>query len=288
MEHPLCDSHVHIIELIRDHLDDTLFMNFSLRPFYSVSLCLSLIHAGAAAAQAYPTKPIRFIVPQSAGGSTDLDARKVAQRLSEALNQTAIVDNRPGAGSVIGTDLAAKAAPDGYTLLAVAASFAMSPSLYQKLPFDPVRDFAPISILSALPNIVVVHPALPVKSVKELIAFAKARPGRLNYGSSGLATGTHMSTELFKYMTGIEMVHVPYKGGAPAVTALLGGQVQLNFATITTALPHVKAGKLRPLAVTTARRSAAVPEVPTVAESGVPGYDYASWIGMLARVGFKS
>lgn len=246
-----------------------------------LTLAAACLLALSAAAQQYPSKPIRIIVPQSAGGSTDLVARPLAQKLGEALGQPVVVDNRPGAGSVIGTDLVAKAAPDGYTLLAVAASVTMSPSLY-RLPFDPVRDLAPISLLSALPNILVVHPSLPVKSVRELIAFAKARPGQLNFGSSGVATGTHLSMELFMYMTDIKMVHVPYKGGAPGVTALMGGETQVNFATITTALPHVKSGRLRALAVSTAKRSAAAPEVPTVAEAGLKGYDYASWIGLLA------
>ena len=245
-------------------------------------MAVAFIHAGAANAQAYPTKPIRLIVPQSAGGSTDLVARPLAQKLTEAFKQAIVIDNRTGAGSTIGSDLVAKAAPDGYTLLAVAASFSMSPSLYKNLPFDPIRDFAPITQLSAFPNILVVHPSLPVKSVKELIAYAKARPGQLNFGSSGVATGTHLSMEQLMYLTGIKMVHVPYKGGAPGVNALLGGEVQVNFATISTALPFVKAGRLRALAVSTARRSASAPEVPTIAESGIPGYDYASWIGLLA------
>jgi tripartite-type tricarboxylate transporter receptor subunit TctC len=245
-------------------------------------MAVALRYAGAANAQAYPTKPIRLIVPQSAGGSTDLVARPLAQKLSEAFKQAIVIDNRTGAGSTIGSDLVAKSAPDGYTLLAVAASFSMSPSLYKNLPFDPIRDFAPITQLSAFPNILVVHPSLPVKSVKELIAYAKARPGQLNFGSSGVATGTHLSMEQFMYLAGIRMVHVPYKGGAPGVNALLGGEVQVNFATISTALPFVKAGRLRALAVSTARRSASAPEVPTIAESGMPGYDYASWIGLLA------
>ena len=158
----------------------------------------------------------------------------------------------------------------------------MSPSLYKKLPFDPVNDFAPISLLSSLPNILVVHPAQPVKSVKELLAYAKAQPGKLNYSSSGMATGTHMSMELLKHMTGISIAHIPYKGGAPSVTALISGEVQLCFATISTALPQVKTGRLRALAVSSARRAAAAPDVPTIAEAGVPGYDYASWIGLLA------
>ena len=198
------------------------------------------------------------------------------------MKDAVVVDNRPGAGSTIGTDIVAKAPADGYTLLAVAASFSMSPSLYKKLPFDPVRDFAAISLLSSLPNILVVHPSQPMKTMKELVAYAKANSGKLNYSSSGMATGTHMSMELLKHLTGINMQHVPYKGGAPSVTALLSSEVQLCFATISTALPHVKSNRLRALAVSTAKRAVAAPEVPTIAESGVAGYDYASWIGLLA------
>ena len=244
---------------------------------------MAAIAAGAPChAQPYPARPIRLVVPQSAGGSTDLVARPLAQRVGDAMKTAIVVDNRPGAGSTIGTDIVAKAPADGYTLLAVAASFTMSPSLYKKLPFDPLRDFAAISLLSSLPNILVVHPSLPVKSMKELIAYAKAQPGKLNYSSSGMATGTHMSMELLKHLTGISMLHVPYKGGAPSVTALLSSEVQLCFATISTALPHVKSNRLRALAVSSARRAVAAPDVPTIAESGVPGYDYASWIGLLA------
>ncbi len=246
-----------------------------------VAAVLAVLHVAAGAAQPYPIRPVRLVVPQSAGGSTDLVARPLAQRLSEALGQQVVVDNRPGAGSTIGTDLAAKAPPDGHTLLAVAASFTMSPALYRKLPFDPVRDFAAISMLSALPNILVVHPSLQAATLKDLIALAKSRPGHINHGSSGVATGTHMSMELLKHMTGMKMVHVPYKGGAPSVTALLGNEVQVTFATISTALPHVKTGRLRALAVSTAKRSVAAPDVPTIAEAGVPGYDYSSWIGLL-------
>ncbi len=248
----------------------------------AVLMAAPFLHAGTAAAQAYPTKPIRLIVPQSAGGSTDLAARIVAQRLSDSLNQSMVVDNRPGAGSLNGTDMVAKAAPDGYTLLAVAASFTINPSLHQKLPFDPVRDFAPITILCSLPHILVVHPSVPVKSVQELVTLAKSKPGQLNYGSSGIATSTHLAAELFMHMTGTQMVNVPYKGGAPGMIALLGGQVQLYFATISTALPQIHAGKLRALAVTSARRSVAAPEFPTIAEAGVPGYQHASWVGTLA------
>ena len=246
-----------------------------------VACALAATQVGSATAQTYPAKPIRIIVPQSAGGSTDLVARPLAQKLADALGQPVVVENRPGAGSVIGTDLVAKAAPDGYTLLAVAASVTMSPSLY-KLPFDPVRDLVPISQLTSLPNILVVHPSLPVKSVQELILFAKARPGQLNFGSSGIATGTHLSMELLMYMTGIRMVHIPYKGGSLNVNALIGGETQVNFSTISTALPHVHSGRLRALAVSTVKRAAAAPDVPAIAEAGVKGYDYSSWIGLLA------
>ena len=236
----------------------------------------------AAPAEQYPMKSIRVIVPQSAGGSTDLAARLVTQKLSDSLGQTLVVDNRPGAGSLNGTETVAKAAPDGYTLLCVAASFTINPSLHEKLPFDPIRDFVPITRLAALPHILVVHPSLPVKSVKELIALAKAKPGELNYASSGIATSTHLAAELFRHMTATDMVQVPFKGGAPGMVGLLSGQVQLYFATISTALPHVKSGKIRALAVTSAKRSVVAPEYPTLAEAGVAGYEHASWVGLLA------
>jgi tripartite-type tricarboxylate transporter receptor subunit TctC len=242
---------------------------------------LAFAMAHNAVAQNYPTRPLRIIVPQSAGGSTDLVARPLARKLADALGQSVVVDNRPGAGSVIGTELVAKAAPDGYTLLAVAASVTMSPSLY-KLPFDPLRDLAAISQLTSLPNVLVAHPLLPINSVAEFIAYAKARPGQLNFGSSGIATGTHLSMELLMYMSGIRLTHVPYKGGSLNVNALIAGETQVNFSTISTALPHVKTGRLRALAVSTAKRSTAAPDVPTLAESGVRDYDYSSWIGLLA------
>jgi len=237
---------------------------------------------GAQAQPVWPAKPVRMIVPQSPGGSTDLVARPLAQMLGVALGQTVLVDNRPGAGSVIGTEIVARAAPDGYTLLVIAASFTATPALHPKLPFDSQRDFAPIVVLSAFPNLLVVHPSVPVKTLQELLALARARPGFLNFGTSGAATGTHMSMEMFMHMTGTKMVHVPYKGGAPSVQALMSGEVQVNMATISTALPQVRAGRLRALAVTGLRRSSALPDLPTVAESGVPGFDYASWTGMLA------
>ena len=245
----------------------------------AVATCTS---AHAADNAPYPSRPVRVIVPQSAGGSTDLQARIVTQRMGEAMGQTFVVDNRPGAGSINGTETVAKAAPDGYTLLSVAASFSINPALHQKLPFDAIRDFTPITRFASLPHILVVHPSVPVKSVKDLIALAKAKPGDLNYASSGVATSSHLGTELFMHMTGTNMVQVPYKGGGPGMVALVGGQVQLYFATISTALPHVKSGKIRALAVSSAKRSIVAPEYPTIAEAGVPGYEHASWVGLLA------
>lgn len=248
----------------------------------AISAAATLFIAAGASAQAYPTKPVRIIVPQSAGGSTDLVARPLAVQLGNALGQNVIVENRPGAGSIVGTDAVAKSPADGYTLLMVAASFSITPNVYKQLPFDAVRDFAPVTQVSAFPNILVVPKAFPANTAQELIAYVKARPGQLNYASSGIGTGTHLSMEMLKYMTGMEIVNVPYKGGAPAVQALVAGQVQLNLATISTALPQVKSGVLKALAVTTAKRWPSIPDIPTLAESGVAGYDYASWVGMLA------
>ena len=254
-----------------------------IRALLVVAATLVCSHAHAAQGSAsYPTRPVRVIVPQSAGGSTDLAARVVVLRMGESLGQTFVVDNRPGAGSLNGTETVAKAVPDGYTLLAVAASFTINPALHANLPFDPIRDFTPITRLAALPHILVVHPTLSVKSVKELIALAKAKPGELNYASSGVATSTHLAAELFRHMTGTNMVQVPYKGGAPGMVGLVAGEVHLYFATISTALPHVKSGKIRALAVTSVKRSVVAPEYPTIAEAGVAGYEHASWVGMLA------
>jgi tripartite-type tricarboxylate transporter receptor subunit TctC len=249
---------------------------------FGLAMAASFAWIGSASAQGYPSRPVRLIVPQSAGGSTDVVARVIAQRMTETLKQNVIVDNRPGAGSLNGTELVAKAAPDGHTVLVVAASFTINPAIRKDLPFDPIRDFTPVSQLVTLPHILVVHPSVPVDSVKALISLAKAKPGALNYGISGIATSTHMAGELFMYMTGIRMVAIPYKGGAPGMTALLGGEVQLYFATISTAIPHIRSGKLRALGVTTTKRSVAAPEFPTISEAGVPGYEHASWVGMLA------
>ena len=243
---------------------------------------LPLAAQAQTAAATFPTRPLRIIVPQSPGASTDLTARLLAQKMSESFKQTVVVDNRPGAGSINGTELVAKSNPDGYTLLVVAASITINPSLRKDLPFDTLRDFAPIAQLSRFPNMLAVHPSLAVKSVQDVIALAKAKPGALNYASSGSGTGTHMSAELFKMMTGVNMVHIPYKGGGPAITATVAGETQLNFGTTVGLLPHARSGKLRAIAVTTTKRSPAAPEVPTFAESGLPGYDHGPWNGFLA------
>ncbi|OGA24912.1 MAG: hypothetical protein A3I02_12455 [Betaproteobacteria bacterium RIFCSPLOWO2_02_FULL_67_26] len=250
-----------------------------------LAIAASLACTTGAAAQGYPSRPIRLIVPQPPGGSTDLIARLLSQRIGEVLGQTIVVDNRPGAGSIIGTELVARADPDGYTLLTVAASYTINPALHNKLPFDPVRDFTPISQIVTLPHILIVHPSVPVKSVQELIALAKAKPGEINVAASGVATSTHMAAELFMFTTGTRMVPVQYKGGGPSITAMIAGQCHLNFAAISTALPHVRAGRVRALAVSSAKRSAGAPEYPTVAEAGVPGYDHSSWVGLLAPAG---
>ncbi len=242
--------------------------------------------ASLAWAQAYPTKPIRLVVPFPAGGTTDILARAAAQKLTEAWGQTVIVDNRPGAGGNIGSELVAKAAPDGYTLeMGTVGTHAINASLYAKMPYDHVKDFVPVILVAGVPNVLVVHPSVPVHSVAELIAYAKANPGKLNFASSGSGTSIHLSGELFKVMAGVQMAHVPYKGSAPAVQDLLGGQVQLMFDNLPSSLPHIKAGKLRALAVTSATRASALPDVPTVAEAGLPGFEASSWFGVLAPAG---
>jgi tripartite-type tricarboxylate transporter receptor subunit TctC len=234
-------------------------------------------------AQSYPGKPIRWIVTFPPGGPTDVIARTVGAKLTEAWGQPVVVDNRAGAGGVIGTDLAAKSAADGYTLLfGTSAGLSVNPALSSKLPYDPARDFAPVSLLVINPQILVVNNAVPVNSLKELIALAKSRPGQLNYGSVGRGSPNHLGMELLKSLAGIEMVHVPYKGTAPAVTDLLAGQVQLLFNSMPSVLPLVKSGKLKGLAVGSAQRSPAAPEIPTVAQAGVPGFEYVTWYGMFA------
>lgn len=256
----------------------------SARTFFSAIIGFTVLLSATAviAADAYPSRPVRVIVPQSAGGSTDVAARVLTDRLTEVLKQNIVVDNRPGAGSLNGTDTVAKAAPDGYTLLIIAASLTITPAMQTSLPFDPVRDFSPITQIVDLPHIIVVQPGTAARTLGELIALLKARPGQVAAGFSGIGTSTHLAIELFQHMSQTKMLLVPYKGGAPAMTALLSGEVQVNFATSSTGIPHIRSGKLRGLAVTGAKRSTAIPELPTVAEAGVRGYQHASWVGLLA------
>ena len=246
------------------------------------SLCL-LMCSAPVYAQTYPAKTVRVIVPFSPGGSTDVTARIVAQKLSEAWRQQVIVDNRAGAGGNIGAEAVARAAPDGYTLLlATTGVMSINHRLYRNLPFDALKDFAPVTQIGALPLILIVHPSLPAKSVKELIAIARAAPGQLSYASSGVGSATHMTSELFRMMARVDILHVPYKGSGQAMADLVGGQVGIAFDQITSSLPQVQAGKLRALAVTSAKRFPSVPNLPSVAEAGVPGYESVSWNGLAA------
>jgi tripartite-type tricarboxylate transporter receptor subunit TctC len=242
--------------------------------------------AVSVSAQPYPTKPIRLVVPFPAGGTTDVLARAAAQKLTETLGQAVIVDNRPGAGGNIGAELVAKSPPDGYTLLmGTVGTHAINPSLYPKMPYDHVRDFVPVILVAGVPNVLVINPALPVNSMQELIAYAKANPGKLNFASSGNGTSIHLSGELFKTMAGVQITHVPYKGSAPALQDLVGGQVQLMFDNLPSALALIKGGRLKALAVTSKERAPALPDVPTMAESGLPGFEASSWFGLLAPAG---
>jgi len=240
-----------------------------------------LMGAGGAAAQTYPTKPIRFLVGFPPGGTNDIVARAVAPKLSEYLGQQVVVENRGGANTAIASELAARAAPDGYTLMLNAPGHATNPSLI-KLNFDSIKDFAFITLLAESQNLLVVHPSLPVKTVKDLVALSKKRPGDINYGSSGIGTTVHLSAELFQYMTGIKWLHVPYKGGGPGLVALLSGEVSLYFGNVPTVIRQARAGKLRAIATTGPKRSVAAPDIPTVAEAGVPGYEVTTFYGMSA------
>ena len=248
-----------------------------------VALAGAGVLPGNASAQDYPNKALRLIVPFPPGGGNDILARSVGQRLAEAIGQQVIVDNRGGAGGLIGAELAAKAVPDGYTIfLASIGNLAFMPALHAKLPYDPVRDFAPLTLLATSAFIMVVNPSLPAKSVKELIALARAKPGQINYGSSGQGSSLHLTGEIFKLATSTDLVHVPYKGSGPALTDLIAGQVQIMFGTMPPTLPHVKTGKLRALGVSGTKRSVAAPEVPTIAEAGVPGFEVLNWYGIVA------
>jgi tripartite-type tricarboxylate transporter receptor subunit TctC len=246
---------------------------------------LAVVAAGAAFAQAgYPAKPVRIIVPSSAGGGTDIVARIIAPKLSERLGQQIVIDNRPGAGTMIGIELAAKSPADGYTFLVAPSTLALNSAVYKKVPYDTLRDFAPITCIVGSTSIIVVHPSLPVKTVKELIAFARARPGELNYASAGTGTYPHMTMELFNYTAGLKMVHIPYKGTAPAMIDILAGHISVMAATVLTGMPQIRAGRLRPLGITSLKRVAAAPEIPTVAEAGLPGFESLQWYGAVAPI----
>ena len=249
-----------------------------------LALCL-FSFAAAAAEQSYPSRPIRFIVPFPPGGGNDIVGRIVAQKLAEGLGQQVVIDNRGGAGGTIGTDITAKAIPDGYTMLVNNISLAVNHTLFTKLPYDTLKDLAPVSLIGRQPNVVVVHPGLPAKSMRELLDLARAKPGQLNYGSGGNGTASHLATEMLKLMTRTDIVHVPYKGLGPALTDLIGGRLEVIISTLASALPQLKAGKLRPLAVTTARRSSFFPDLPTMHEAGVKGYEFSTWYGLLVPAG---
>ena len=248
----------------------------------AVALCVPLWAAGIATAQVWPAKPVRVVIPWPPGGSNDAVGRIVMQKVSESLGQQFVVDNRPGASGAIGAEPVAKSPPDGYTIMVHSTTHLGNQHLYKKLSYDVIRDFAPVGTLAAQPGALAIHPSLPVKSVKEFIALAKARPGQINYSSSGNGSSPHLSMALLTSMTGVELTHVPYKGGAPQVTALLGGESQASLATISTVIVHVKSGRLRALGVSSVKRSAMLPEVPTIAEAGVPGYEMSPWIGVYA------
>jgi tripartite-type tricarboxylate transporter receptor subunit TctC len=251
-------------------------------------LLIAALAFGASAlvhAQEYPTKPIRIIVPFGAGSATDALARTIGPKMTEMWGQQVIVENRPGAGSVVGTSVAAKAPADGYTLLVVSASHAINATLYAKLPFDPVKDFAGITPLALIPNILIVHPSLPAKNVKELVAMAKAKPDTFNYTSAGIGSNSHINGELFRSTAGVKIVHVPFKGFAEAITEIVAGRLEMTFAPAILASPHIKAGKVRALAVSSSKRSSAFPQLPTMVEAGVPGCEFDGWFGLLTNAG---
>jgi len=244
---------------------------------------LAVTIAGSALAQTYPAKPVRIIVAQAPGAQSDLFTRLLGQKVGESMGQPVISDPRPGAGGMLGAETAARAAPDGYTLLmATNSTHGSNPALYAKLPYDPVKDFAPITLTVITPYLLTVHPSLPVTSLKQLVAFAKARPAQLNYGSAGNGSTHHLCGELLKSMTGVDIVHVPYKGGPPATAANLGGEISMHFSSVSALHAHIKSGRLKAMGVTAARRSALLPDVPTMSEAGLAGFEMASWFGLLA------
>jgi tripartite-type tricarboxylate transporter receptor subunit TctC len=248
----------------------------------ALTAALSLLAPVSSSAQAYPTKPVRVIIPFAAGGPADFMLRLVGPKLSEAWGQPVILDNRGGANQMLGSELAARSQPDGYTLLVTTGGSAINVSLYPKMPYDTLKDFAPISLIATGPNLAVIHPAVPARNLAEFITYARSKPGQLVYASAGAGAPSHLAVELFSTMAKIQMVHVPYKGMAPGMTDLLGGQVQLAFPTISAGITHARAGRLRALGVTTAKRSPAAPDVPTIAEAALPGFEASNWYGMVA------
>ncbi len=252
----------------------------SFTPFLCAAIVVLI--AGHASAQSYPAKSIRIVTASGTGGGVDTISRIIGQKLSERWNQSVVVENRPGGGGVVGSDIVAKSPPDGHTLLAISISHSVIPSSHKNLPYDPVRDLAAVTVLVNAPNILVVHPSLPAKSIKELVSFAKARPGELYYASSGNGSPSHLATELLKLLTGTHLVHVPYKGTSPGITDVIAGRVSMMFASVISTASHIKTGKLRVLAGAGTKRAAAMPEVPTIAEAGVPGYAVDVWYAMLA------
>jgi tripartite-type tricarboxylate transporter receptor subunit TctC len=256
---------------------------------HAAAIAIFLVFAGAASAQSasgYPNRPIRMVVPFAPGNALDIATRIMSPKLAERLGQQVVVENKPGAGGNIGTDFVAKSAPDGYTVgISSTGPISVNVTLYSKLPYDPIKDLAPVSLVAVTSVVLVAHPGLPVTSVRELIALAKAKPGYLSYASAGTGTAAHLSAELFKMMTSTDLVHVPYKGDGAAATELVGGQIPLAFMNLPSALPHIRAGRIKPLAVTLERRSLMAPEIPTLAETGVPGYEAAGWFGAVVAGG---
>jgi tripartite-type tricarboxylate transporter receptor subunit TctC len=253
----------------------------------TVLIAIALLASpGTLLAQAWPAKPMRIVVPFPPGGGTDIGTRILAQKLQEAWGQAVVIENKPGAAGIVGTELTAKSAPDGYTfMMGNIGTHAINVSLYKQLSYDPVKDFAPVAMVADLPLLLLVHPSVPVKSVQELIALAKSQPGKLNFSSSGAGGSMHVAAELFKSMAGVDIVHIPYKGGAPAVADLISGHVPMSFATVLETIQFVKAGKVRALAVTNNRRSIALPDLPTISEAGLPGYQSISWLALFAPAG---
>src|ERR671914_25933 len=256
------------------------------RPVAAIAM---VVVSGFASAQAYPTKPIQFIVPFPPGGGNDTVARAIAQQVGPALGQSIVVDNRPGAGGIIGADAAARSAPDGYTIfLGGVATHAVNPHLHPKLSYDPIKDFAPITLVASAPSVLVVHPSVPARTIAEFAAYARANPGKLNYASNGNGSSSHIAAVLYETNAGVKLTHVPYKGVGPALTDLMSGRIELMFNSIVAILPHIQSGKLRALAVTSKRRSTLLPDVPTLAEAGLPEYEAGSWYGILAPAGTPS